>query len=76
MGTTAAGVAGGEFLFSGLSNLFGGGHSGGFFGGGYGGGGYGQPMENVTINNYGDDNGDDGGGGDDWSDDNSGGDFS
>ncbi len=76
VGTTAAGVAGGEFLFSGLSNLFGGGHSGGFFGGGYGGGGYGQPMENVTINNYGDDNGDDGGGGDDWSDDNSGGDFS
>ncbi len=77
-GTTAAGVAGGAFLFEGLSNLFGGGHSGGFFGGGYG-----QPMENVTINNYGDDNGygadgggfggDDGGG---WSDDNSGGDFS
>ena len=73
-GTTAAGVAGGTFLFEGLSNLFGGGHSGGFFGGGYGG----QPMENVTINNYGDDNGyDDGGGfgGDDgggWSNDDSG----
>jgi uncharacterized protein len=46
-GTTAAGVAGGEFLFSGLSNMFGGGH-GGF------GGGYGQPVENVTINEYGD----------------------
>ncbi|HEY2660128.1 MAG TPA: DUF2076 domain-containing protein [Caulobacteraceae bacterium] len=72
VGTTAAGVAGGEFLFSGLSNLFGGGHSGGFFGGGYGG----QPMENVTINNYGDDGDDRGDSGDDWSDDNSGGDFS
>ena len=46
-GTTAAGVAGGEFLFSGLSNMFGGGR-GGF------GGGYGQPVENVTINDYGD----------------------
>jgi len=55
-GTTAAGVAGGEFLFEGLSNLFGGGHQGGFFGGGFG-----QPMENVTINNYDDDR--DGGGG-------------
>ena len=78
VGTTAAGVAGGEFLFSGLSNLFGGGHSGGFFGGGYGGYG-GQPMENVTINNYGDDGDDRGFGGDsgdDWSDDDSGGDFS
>ena len=75
-GTTAAGVAGGAFLFEGLSNLFGGGHSGGFFGGGYG--GYGQPMENVTINNYGDD-GDNYGGGDDdggWSDDSSGDDYS
>ena len=48
-GTTAAGVAGGEFLFSGLSNLFGGGRGGGF------GGGYGAPMENVTINEYGGD---------------------
>jgi hypothetical protein len=76
VGTTAAGVAGGAFLFEGLSNLFGGGRSGGFFGGGYG-----QPMENVTINNYGDDDGYGGGGfgGDDgggWSDDNSGGDYS
>lgn len=68
-GTTAAGVAGGELLFSGLSNLFGGHHGG--FGGGYG------PTENVTINNYGDsdggggfgqlgDFGGDGGGDDDW----------
>ena len=78
-GTTAAGVAGGEFLFQGLENLFGGGHRGGFFGGGFG-GGYGQPVEDVTINNYGDNAGydnagyDDGGG---WSDDGvGGGDFS
>ena len=56
-GTTAAGVAGGEMLFSGLSNMFGGGHHGG---GGWGGG---QPVENVTINEYGD--GDRGGGYDD-----------
>ncbi len=57
-GTTAAGVAGGEFLFSGLSNMFGGGRGGGF-GGGYGG------QENVTINEYGDGGGQgfDGGGG-------------
>ncbi len=56
-GTTAAGVAGGAFLFEGLSNLFGGHHGmgGGFGGGGFGGGGgWGQPTENVTINNYGD----------------------
>ena len=60
-GTTAAGVAGGEFLFSGLSNMFGGGRGGGF-GGGYGGG-----PENVTINEYGDGGGQgfDGGGYDD-----------
>ncbi len=57
-GTAAAGVAGGEFLFSGLSNMFGGGRGGGF-GGGYGG------AENVTINEYGDGGGQgyDGGGG-------------
>ena len=69
-GTTAAGVAGGAFLFEGLSNLFGGGHGfggGGFGGGGmggFGGGGFGG-GENVTINNYGDDSGgyDDRGGG-------------
>ena len=46
--TTAAGVAGGEFLFQGLENLFGH-HGGGFFSGEapapY-------PTEDVTINNY------------------------
>jgi len=64
-GTMAAGVAGGELLFSGLSGMFGG-HGGGF-GGGFGGGGFGGGgTENVTtINNYNDD--DDGG--DDRSDD-------
>ncbi len=65
-GTAAAGVAGGEFLFSGLSNMFGGGRGGGLGGGGFGGGGYGGP-ENVTINEYGDGDGGgqgfDGGGG-------------
>jgi hypothetical protein len=63
-GTTAAGVAGGEMLFSGLSNMFGGHHGfggGGFGGDGYGGGWGGPPTENVTINNYGDDDRDDGG---------------
>lgn len=79
VGTTAAGVAGGEFLFAGLSNLFGGGHQGGFFGGGFGGGGFGQPMEeNVIVNNYGDDRAyDDGNYRDDggWTDDGSGSDF-
>jgi hypothetical protein len=60
-GTTAAGVAGGEMLFSGLSNLFGGRHGGGF-GGGFGGGLGGEPVENVTINEYGDDGGYDGAG--------------
>ena len=49
-GTTAAGVAGGAFLFEGLSGLFGGHHGGG----GYGlmGGG-----DNVTINEFGGDGG-------------------
>jgi len=57
---TAAGVAGGEFLFQGIENMFG--HHGGFGGGGgpgFGGGGYGGegfanagPTEDVTINNY------------------------
>lgn len=65
-GTTAAGVAGGAFLFQGMSNLFAGGHGGGGFLGGGMGGGYGQP-ENVTINEYGDQGGgggcDNGGGG-------------
>jgi hypothetical protein len=70
-GTAAAGVAGGELLFSGLSGLFGG-HGGGFGGGGgWGGGGFGggPSVENVTINEYGDDDGGDDGysGGDDYS---------
>jgi hypothetical protein len=46
---TAAGVAGGEFLFQGIENMF------GHHGGGFGGGGYGNealPTEDVTINNY------------------------
>jgi hypothetical protein len=60
-GTTAAGVAGGEMLFSGLSGLFGGHHGG--WGGGFGGGGFGGGGETV-INNYNDDGGyDDRGGG-------------
>ena len=60
-GTTAAGVAAGEMLFDGLSGIFGG-HRG--FGGGFGGfggdyGGFGGPtVENVTINDYGDQGGD------------------
>jgi hypothetical protein len=58
-GTTAAGVAGGEMLFSGLSGLFGGHHGGGFGGGGWGGGGGGETI----INNYNDDGGYDNGGG-------------
>jgi uncharacterized protein len=61
---TAAGVAGGEFLFQGIENMFGHhGGGGGFGGGGVGGpgfgGGYGGeefanagPTEDVTINNY------------------------
>ncbi|CAN5163869.1 hypothetical protein BH09PSE2_BH09PSE2_17480 [soil metagenome] len=57
-GTTAAGVAGGAFLFEGLSNMFGG-HRGGGFGGFGGGQGFmGGPTENVTINEYGDRDGD------------------
>lgn len=57
-GTTAAGVAGGEMLFSGLSGLFGGHRSDGFGGGqGFLGGG---GEENVVINNYGDDDTDGG----------------
>ena len=65
-GTTAAGVAGGELLFSGLSNLFGGHHMfGGGWGGGFGGFG-GMPQENVeVVNNYYDD---DRGGGGNWDD--------
>lgn len=48
-GTTAAGIAGGEMLFNGLSDLFGGGHRGGFLGGGGGG------PEEVVVNNFVDD---------------------
>jgi hypothetical protein len=50
-GTTAAGVVGGEMLFSGLSDLFGH-HGGGMLGGNQG--FMGSPEE-VTINNYDDD---------------------
>ncbi|HUO21904.1 MAG TPA: DUF2076 family protein [Caulobacteraceae bacterium] len=68
VGTTAAGVAGGEMLFSGLSGLFGGGR--GMFGGGGWGGFGGMPQEEVVVNNYYDDGGQggqgfDGGGYDD-----------
>ncbi len=58
-GTMAAGVAAGDFLFEGLSGLFGGhrgfGFGGGPWGGGYGGGFGGPAVENVTINEYNDD---------------------
>jgi hypothetical protein len=54
-GTMAAGVAGGEMLFSGLSGLFGG-HRG-LFGGGWGGGFGGMPQEEVVVNNYYEDDG-------------------
>ena len=78
-GTTAAGVAGGAFLFEGLSSMFGGhqgggggfggwGNGGGGFGGGFGGGsGNETVVENVTNNYYDDDDdGDD----DSYDDDN------
>ena len=63
-GTMAAGVAAGDLLFEGMSGLFGG-HRGFGFGGF---GGDGAPVENVTVNEYGDD------GGGNWSDDSGGGD--
>jgi hypothetical protein len=63
-GTMAAGVAAGDFLFEGLSGLFGGHRGFGFGGGGFG--GYGGPVENVTINEYNDNPRDDGGA---WNDD-------
>lgn len=68
-GTMAAGVAGGELLFSGLSGMFGGhgGGMGGGFGGGFGGGGFGGGTENVTVNNYNDDDGGDDRDDDDYS---------
>jgi hypothetical protein len=68
-GTMAAGVAAGDLLFDGLSGLFGGHRGFGGFGGF--GGGYGGPVENVTINDYGDQGGgfgDQGLGGGDWGD--------
>lgn len=45
---TAAGVAGGAFLFQGIEHLLNPGSGGGFFGGG---GGYAPPFESTTINN-------------------------
>jgi uncharacterized protein len=65
-GTMAAGVAAGDFLFEGLSGLFGG-HRGFGFGGPWGGGGFGGYGPNVTINEYNDDGFRDGGGS--WNDD-------
>ncbi|AHX13659.1 ABC transporter substrate-binding protein [Dyella jiangningensis] len=54
--TTAAGVAGGMFLFEGIESLMGGHHGGGFLGGG---GGQPTVIENITENNnYYDDNND------------------
>ncbi|AIF48385.1 DUF2076 domain-containing protein [Dyella japonica] len=54
--TTAAGVAGGMFLFDGIENLLGGHHGGGGF---FGGGGQPTVVENITENNtYYDDNND------------------
>jgi hypothetical protein len=55
-GTMAAGVAGGSLIADALGGMFGG-HRGGFgggFGGGYGGGFGGPEVENITINEYGD----------------------
>jgi hypothetical protein len=77
-GTTAAGVAGGAFLFEGLSSLFGGhqGGGGGFggWGGGAGGAGFGGGNENIVenvTNNYYDDDDDDRSDDDDSDDDDS-----
>jgi len=59
-GTMAAGVAGGSLIADALGGMFGGhrgglgGGFGGGFGGGYGGGFGGPAVENVTINEYGD----------------------
>jgi hypothetical protein len=49
--TTAAGVAGGMFLFNGIESLLGGHHGGGFFGGN----GQETVVENITQNNFYDD---------------------
>jgi hypothetical protein len=55
--TTAAGVAGGMFLFDGIESLLGGHHGGG--GGFFGGGGQPTVIENITENNtYNDGNND------------------
>jgi hypothetical protein len=60
-GTMAAGVAGGSLIADAVGGIFGGhrsGFGGGGFGGGFGGGGFGGPeVENVTINEYGDQQG-------------------
>lgn len=61
-GTTAAGVAGGEMLFNGLSDLFGGHRGGGMLGGGSG---FMDRPEEVIVNNFNDD-GDFGNDRDDW----------
>jgi uncharacterized protein len=53
-GTTAAGVVGGEMLFSGLSDIFGHRGGGGLFGGGQS---FTDRPENITINNFDDDDG-------------------
>jgi hypothetical protein len=53
---TAAGVAGGAFLFQGLEGLFGH-HGGGISGQGAGVGAGGETVENVTVNNYANDAG-------------------
>ena len=50
--TTAAGVAGGMFLFNGIESLMGGHHGGGGF---FGGGGQETVVENITQNNFYDD---------------------
>lgn len=71
-GTTAAGVVGGEMLFGGLSDMFGGHHGGGGFGGGGFGGGQGfmgEPQGETIVNNY---YGDDSNSGDDQYSDDSG----
>lgn len=60
-GTTAAGVAGGEMLFNGLSDMFG--HHGGMFGGGQG---FASQPDEVIVNNYGDGEGFDDAGRDSW----------
>lgn len=48
---TAAGVAGGAFLFQGIENLLGH-HGGSGFMNPQAAGGFGQPIENTTVNNY------------------------